>query len=241
MATTVLQFTPEVLTETVPLCSSTSARANVATPQPILTLAPVVTVGGSPVVPDALVIDSLPANGTASVSGTVLRYQANPGYLGNDSFTYHAIVSGSPSNEASASLQMLDACRELGRTTRQYVTGYALARPAITRVRRSATRCVVANFNGALPLGRVIVAVRWETTSPWAILMTRAQIDLNQRSSTCEVTFNFAGWGGLLCTATLDNGEVYNCEFSFTVVDSPLYPSADYPTINGPFRLDATV
>jgi len=70
--------------------------------------------------------------------------------------------------------------------------------------------------------------------------MSNARIATGARESMVDVTFNFAGWGGLLCTATLDNGEIYNAEFSFTVIDSPLYPSATYDTNNGPYRLDAT-
>jgi hypothetical protein len=131
-------------------------------------------------------------------------------------------------------------CKELGRTTRTYVSGYTLSRQAVTRVRRSAKRCVVANFNGAIPKGNVIASVRWETTSPWAILMSNARITTGQRETMVDVFFNFAGWGGLQATVTLDNGDIYNAEFSFTVIDSPLYPSADYPPSNGPYRLDAT-
>ena len=131
-------------------------------------------------------------------------------------------------------------CAELGRTTRNYVSGYSLSRQNVTRVRRMAKRCVVANYNGALTKGRTIASVRWETTSPWSLYMSNARIAAGGRESMVDVTFNFAGWGGLLCTATLDNGEIYNCEFSFTVIDSPLYPSATYDTNNGPYRLDAT-
>lgn len=131
-------------------------------------------------------------------------------------------------------------CAELGRTTRNYVSGYSLSRQNVTRVRRMAKRCVVANFNGALPKERTIASVRWETTSPWSLYMSNARIATGARESMVDVTFNFAGWGGLLCTATLDNGEIYNAEFSFTVIDSPLYPSATYDTNNGPYRLDAT-
>jgi len=132
-------------------------------------------------------------------------------------------------------------CHELGRTTRTYVSGYTLERQNVARVRRRAKRCVVANFNGALPSGRLITSVRWETTSPWSINMANPRIAPSQRETMIDVTFNFAGWGGLLATVTLDNGEEYNAEFSFTVLDSPLYPSATYPMDNGPYRLDASV
>jgi len=130
-------------------------------------------------------------------------------------------------------------CDELGRATRTYVSGYTLTRANVARVRRRARRCVVANFNGALPKGRLITSVRWETTSPWALFMSNARIADGQRETMVDIIFNFSGWGGLLATVTLDNGEEYNAEFSFTVIDTPLYPTADYPTSNGPYRLDA--
>lgn len=238
---TILQFTPEVVSVPAVVASDVSAAANAASPQPALVMTPVVTFGGSPVTPTALVLDSAPSNGVASVSGGNLIYQGNPGFVGSDSFTYHALTADGTSNVATARVRLADTCDELGRTTRLYVSGYTLARPAVSRVRRMAKRCVVANFNGALPTGRQIVSVRWETTSPWAIFMSNPRISLDQRQSMLDVVFNFAGWGGVLCTATLDNGEIYNAEFSFTVTDAPLYPTADYPTSNGPYRLDASI
>lgn len=135
---------------------------------------------------------------------------------------------------------VVETCKELGRTTRTYVSGYTLSRQAVTRVRRSSKRCVIANFNGALCKGATIASVRWETTSPWSIQMSNARIATGGRETMVDVFFNFAGWGGLLATVTLDNGEIYNAEFSFTVLDAPLYPTATYPLGNGPYRMDAT-
>lgn len=132
-------------------------------------------------------------------------------------------------------------CEELGRVTRTYVSGYTLSRMNVMRVRRRMRRCVVANFNGAMDPSRTIVSVRWETTSPWSIQMSNPRIAVGQRETMIDVIFNFAGWGGILATATLDNGEEYGAEFSFNVIDSPLYPTATYPMQNGPYRLDISV
>lgn len=210
---------------------------------PPLSVTPVITDNGSPTTPDSLTILSQPANGTASVSDVSLVYQPNSGFNGNDSFTYLATVGATNSNTATVHciVQPVEPCDELGRTTKAYVSGYNLARRNVARVRRMAKRCVVAQFNGALTKGRKIVSVRWETTSPWALYMSNARIASNQRETMVDVIFNFSGWGGILATATMDNGEVYNQEFEFTVLDAPLYPTADYPTSNGPYRLDATI
>jgi hypothetical protein len=71
--------------------------------------------------------------------------------------------------------------------------------------------------------------------------MSNARIAAGQRETMVDVTFNFSGWGGLLATVTLDNDEVYNAEFQFTVVDTPLYPTATYPVSNGPYILTASI
>lgn len=238
----VAQFTPMVEVVVTPVAPDMSGSEPLSAPQGTLSFNPVIRENGSPVTADSLNIDAPASNGDAEVVGLTLQYTPNEGFVGQDSFTYFATVGGIDSNSATVSITVTQPpCKELGRTTKTYVTGYSLSRVNITRVRRMAKRCVVANFNGAIPKERSIVSVRWETTSPWAILMSNARIASGQRETMVDVTFNFSGWGGLLATATLDNGEVYNAEFQFTVVDTPLYPSATYPIGNGPFRLDASV
>lgn len=106
MTTTVLQFTPEVQTIASLTCGDVSASGQIASPQPTFVMSPVVQQDGTPVTPDALVIDTLPLHGVATVSGINLTYQANAGYIGADSFLYHAVVGSSPSNGATASLQI---------------------------------------------------------------------------------------------------------------------------------------
>jgi hypothetical protein len=241
--TIILQFNPMVSLPPVVAAPDIAESMLTATPPPSVSTTPAITEDGTVVTPDSLTIVTPPTHGTASVSGVSLIYTPAANFAGLDSFTYYATKSGINSNTATVTVDVIDRtpCQELGRVTRQYVSGYTLATAGISRVRRMSKRCCVANFNGALSKGRLITSVRWETTSPWAILMENARIATNQREAMVDVTFNFAGWGGLLCTATLDNGEVYNCEFNFTVLDMPLYPTADYPTANGPYRLDASV
>lgn len=132
-------------------------------------------------------------------------------------------------------------CTELGRTTRIYVTGYNLCRVASTRVRRFAKRCLVADFNGAIPKGSLITQVTWECTSPWSTIMSNPRVIIGQRKVAVDVSFNFAGWGGVKASVLLDNGETYNAEGSFTVLDAPLYPSATYDSANGPYQLVSVV
>lgn len=107
MTTTAIQFTPEVATVAGLFAGNVAGSGKTANPQPVLTMTPTVLSNGIPVTPSSLVIDSLPAHGTASVVGVSLAYQANPGYSGPDSFTFHAIVGGNPSNVATATTRMV--------------------------------------------------------------------------------------------------------------------------------------
>lgn len=131
-------------------------------------------------------------------------------------------------------------CQELGRVTKALVSAYTASRQETRRIRRFAKRCCVGQFNGSMPEGVTITSVRFETTSPWSILMSNPRIESTGRSAAVDVQFNFAGLGGLIITSTWSNGEVNNVEFWFTVIDTPLYPTAQYSSSNGPYRLDAT-
>lgn len=130
-------------------------------------------------------------------------------------------------------------CTELGRVSRSFCSGYTAARTETRRIRRYAKRCILADFNGALPAGELIASVRWDTTSPWSVFMSNARVITGQRKVAVDAAFNFAGWGAVLATVTTVNGDTYNQDFNFTVLDRPLYPGAVYNSANGPFNLEA--
>ena len=58
--------------------------------------------------PTSLTLGTLPANGTAVVTGTTITYQPNAGYAGADSFTYTATNSGGTSAPATVSVTVQD-------------------------------------------------------------------------------------------------------------------------------------
>lgn len=132
-----------------------------------------------------------------------------------------------------------ELCRELGRATRAYVSAYDRARIQVVRVRRQEKRCLVANFNGAIPRGRTIVSARWSCTSPWVTYMSNASISTDQRETMVMVDFQNPGWGAVKVTATLDNGEIYNQVFEGLVRDIPWF-NENLPISNGPYSLTAT-
>ncbi|WP_277601974.1 putative Ig domain-containing protein [Altererythrobacter sp. BO-6] len=64
------------------------------------------SLSGGPAV--SLALATLPAHGTATVSGTTISYQPNAGYSGPDSFTYTATNSGGTSAPATVSVTVAD-------------------------------------------------------------------------------------------------------------------------------------
>lgn len=131
------------------------------------------------------------------------------------------------------------ACEELGRTTRAYVSGYNRTRVHEVRVVRGEKRCLVANFNGAIPKGRTIASAVWRTTQNWAAIMSNGRIFENDRSTAVDLS---AGWGGpawVKCEATLDNGEVYTQVFRVLVQTPPWFAGEPNP-VSGPTEVAVT-
>lgn len=125
----------------------------------------------------------------------------------------------------------------IGRRTRQYVTAYSLDRVQPIRVRRMAKRCLVADFNGALPTGRTISSVVWRCTSPWATVLSNAAVDAGLRIVSVDCHFANAGCGGVKATVTLDNGDLYTANFEATVTDTSWYDEAAVAA--GPYSVSA--
>jgi hypothetical protein len=128
----------------------------------------------------------------------------------------------------------------VARTFKGYASRYAANQTQALRVRRSQVRTVTVDFRGALDAGQLIASVTWEATSPWITYIADAAVSADQKSVTVKTTFNYSGFGFLKATATLADGSVLNYEFSFDVMDCPMYPSATYSSANGPYSLTAS-
>lgn len=132
-------------------------------------------------------------------------------------------------------------CNEIGRTSRNYVTAYSIDRPQFIKGRRYQKRCLIGDFNGALATDRLITSARFDCSGPWAVFMSNARIIEGQRKVAVDISLNYAGWSGIRAQVTLDNGEVYACEWSISVTNVPLYPGDYYPPSNGPYTLTTEV
>lgn len=117
-------------------------------------------------------------------------------------------------------------CEEVGNATRINVTAYDRQREAVVRVRRGEKRCLVVNFNGAIPINRSIASVGWSNSgmsriSEAGIYGREAQISIDAQNS-----------GSLFCIATLDNGERYTQLIRVSVYGPYWYPSDNVLTVN---------
>lgn len=129
----------------------------------------------------------------------------------------------------------------LGRVVTGYPSAYSAAQNQPRRIRRQSIRNLQCDWNGAIPTTDPIVAVRWDTTSPWATYMSSPTIAADQRSVGVTVGFNFSGLSAIKCTVTLESGTMETYSFLWTVIDTPLYPGAIYSTATGPFTVTAEV
>lgn len=125
---------------------------------------------------------------------------------------------------------------DIGRVSRAYVSAHNRIGVQVIRVRRTERRNVVADFNGAIPADQTISSVVWRSTSPWVAKMQNAAI--NGRETQVTVDFQFGGFSGLKCEATLENGEIYSQLFDCEVRDFPSF-FENAPVSAGPFELTA--
>lgn len=109
----------------------------------------------------------------------------------------------------------ITVCDELGRATRCYVSAYQRDRVHSSSLNRGEVRCLVADFNGALPKGRTIASVIWRCAQGFPVVMSDAAIA--GRATSIQIKAQFSGVGSFKCEATMDNGEVYTQPFRICV------------------------
>ena len=125
---------------------------------------------------------------------------------------------------------------ELGRTTRVFVSGYTRTRVHHSRVVRGERRCLVADFNGAIPKSRRIVSATWRTNQPHAAILSAPRI--KGREVMVDLLAG-QGTAHVKCDVTLDNGEVYNQLFWIRAFTGPWF-RGESPATEGPQELTAT-
>ena len=129
-------------------------------------------------------------------------------------------------------------CEELGRVTRIYASGYDRTRIHDGRLVRGESRCLVVEFNGAIPPSRTIASVTWRCADPSVIVMSNARIQSSGRSVAVDVRANWPRDTAIKCEATLDNGERYMQLIRLAVTDSPWFDD-ETVSAGGPGTLTA--
>jgi hypothetical protein len=129
-------------------------------------------------------------------------------------------------------------CEEYGRTTRAYVSAYQRDRVHQSRLVRGEKRCLVANFNGAIPPGRSIVSATWRCDQNQSVYMSDARID--GRCTTVTIAAQIGYGSRMKCQVTLDNGEVYNQVFWVRIYTTPFFSGETTSYTQGPVSLTVT-
>lgn len=118
-------------------------------------------------------------------------------------------------------------CEEYGRVTRIYASGYQRTRGHLSRLTRGERRCLVVDFNGAIPMSRSIASVTWRTNHPHALSMASARIA--GRTAVVDVHAQSGGRAVVKVEATLDNGEVYPQMVEILIQGSPWFEGEATP------------
>ena len=129
-------------------------------------------------------------------------------------------------------------CEEIGPVTRVNVSAYRRTRVHYSRLHRGERRCLIANFNGAIPPSRSIVSATWRTYANNVAFLANPRI--TGREVEVDLTAGYPGRAGIKLEATLNNGERYMQTFVVEVTDVAWFP-ADTTPGSGPteLRVDA--
>jgi hypothetical protein len=114
-------------------------------------------------------------------------------------------------------------CEEIGPTSRANASAYQRTRIHDTRLMLGESRCLVANFNGAIASDATITSVTWRCDYGYVAIMSNARIQPDNRSSAVNVLANWIGDSIIRCEATLENGEVYIQPFRIDVSGDPIF------------------
>lgn len=130
-----------------------------------------------------------------------------------------------------------EPCTEIGRVSRAYVSAHDRTRVHSTRLYPREKRCLVANFNGAIPAGRTIVTATWEMEVASSVSI--ASPSIVGRTAQVMIQACYRGMVGMRCQVVLDNGEIYNQLFVVQVLDGPYF--GDEATAPGPTQVSVSV
>ena len=119
---------------------------------------------------------------------------------------------------------------DLGRVTTAYVSGYQRWRVHSADVYGGEVRTLVGNFNGCMPVGDTIVAVRWDTWNAGTVFMGTGVIETGLRSVSLDIRAQYAGLAIVRCKVTTAEGGVYVVNYRINVNPSVYYGDEAWTT-----------
>lgn len=126
---------------------------------------------------------------------------------------------------------------DMGRVTRNIVSGYQRDRVFRSSLYASESRQLVTDFNGAMPADRSIVQAVWQTWENQCIAMGPAEV--SERSVQIRVAAQYSGRSRIKLDVTLDNGDVFSAWHIIRVMGAPYFDNPGWVT--GPRKVVATI
>ena len=155
-----------------------------------------------------LVVGSSVADSGPLQAGDIVTINYNQQYVG--SYNADMVLTPAPDPTpapAPAPPTPPEWCMELGRATRCYVSGFQRDRIHEASLVRGESRCLIADFNGALPKGQLIVKATWRCWNGIVGVMSNARIKDDQRETAIDLLAALPGGGMVKCEVTNDHGD----------------------------------
>lgn len=127
---------------------------------------------------------------------------------------------------------------DIGRATRNIVSGYNRDRVFQARLYAPERRVLVTDFNGAIPKGVTITRATWKTLDTTVAAMSSPSVLTGNRSAQVMVQAQFDGFCCIRLDVLLSNGEQFVAHHVLQILPAR-YLSNDTWT-NGPSELVAT-
>lgn len=125
---------------------------------------------------------------------------------------------------------------DMGRATRNIVSGYQRDRIFRASLFANESRQLVTDFGGVIPKERTITKAVWQTLDITYVAMSAPAID--GRSVQVRVKAQWSGRSRILVDVTLDNGDVYSAWQIVRVMAAPYFNNSGWS--NGPQRLEVS-
>lgn len=125
---------------------------------------------------------------------------------------------------------------DMGRATRNIVSGYQRDRIFRASLFANESRQLVTDFGGVIPKERTITKAVWQTLDITYVAMSAPAID--GRSVQVRVKAQWSGRSRIRVDVTLDNGDVYSAWQIVRVMAAPYFNNPGWS--NGPQRLEVT-